>query len=73
MGAFDLQTVRFKGITYDIDWSRWEPGASVFIPCIDAPGLRDRVIRKARQMDVRLVSRIVIEDQHFGVRFWRVA
>ena len=67
----DTYVVKFQGITYDIEWSRWEPGASIFIPCIDAPGIRERVYREAAHRGIRLVARTRIEDQHFGVRFWR--
>jgi len=64
--------VRFQGIAYTIDWGRWEPGASIFIPCIDAPGIREKVYREAAQRGIRLVARTAIEDQYFGVRFWRI-
>ena len=72
MTSSDPYLVRYQGITYDIDWRRWEPGASIFIPCIDAPGIRERVHKEGTHRGIKLMSRVLIKDQYFGVRFWRV-
>jgi hypothetical protein len=69
----DTYVVKANGITYDIDWSRWELGASIFIPCVDAPGIREKVSREAAHRGIKLAARTRIENQHFGVRFWRTA
>jgi len=71
MKISDAYVVKLQGVTYDIDWGRWEPGASIFVPCIDAPSLREKVYREAGHRGIRLVSRVAVENQHFGVRFWR--
>ena len=54
-----------------IDWSRWEEGMSVFVPCIDVEDLRRQMHRKARVYGYTLTTKECIENQQFGVRFWR--
>lgn len=55
-----------------IDWLRWEPGASVFIPCLDPAGLKAQMRRRAKEHGYTLRAQDRIENGLFGVRFWRV-
>lgn len=56
-----------------IDWMRWEPGASVFIPCLDPANLKTQMRRRAKEYKYDLRSQDRIEKSLFGVRFWRVS
>ena len=60
------------GVWFKVDWGRFAPGTSAFVPCIDAPEcirqLNDIFHRKGWTAEYRMR----IESGRWGVRFWRV-
>jgi hypothetical protein len=51
-----LTDISPDGVRIVVDWDKFKPGASVFIPCINT----------AKAIDVR------VEDGKYGVRVWRL-
>lgn len=67
------ETVFVGDLRVLIHWNAWELGMSVFIPCIDPTPIRRQMSRKAQKYGYTLESSEGVEDQQFGVRFWRTA
>lgn len=55
-----------------VDWDKFVPGASVFVPCVDTVECARQVKFVADQFDWILDVRTVIEGGRWGVRFWRI-
>lgn len=56
-----------------IHWNVWEPGMSVFVPCIDPTPVRKQMEHRAKKHGYTLESSECVENQQFGVLFWRTA
>ena len=54
-----------------IQWNKFKPGSSFFIPCIDR-GKMERYVRKeAKRIKVDIICKQVIENKVYGLRVWR--
>ncbi len=64
--------IRIHGIEFDIDWSKFKPSSSFFIPCLNIKEGK-RVLRiacKERKYKVRIKT--VVENKIRGLRVWRL-
>ena len=64
--------IRIHGIEFDVNWDKFIPSASFFIPCLNTKEAK-RVLRiacKERKYKTRM--KVVIENKVRGVRVWRL-
>jgi len=64
--------LRPDGVTAVVDWDKFTVGSSFFVPCIDTINCREQVIEVARRKGFRIEWRHRIENNKWGIRFWRV-
>ena len=55
-----------------IEWAKFKPGTSFFVPCWDRRGMVLHISAEARRLRVDIVAKSVIERGMYGVRVWRV-
>jgi|APCry1669188910_1035180.scaffolds.fasta_scaffold652076_1 hypothetical protein len=60
-----------EGAPVHIDWHLLTPGASFFIPAIQVTQLAREVRNAAVKRDIRLIHRICVYNNMYGIRFWR--
>lgn len=64
--------MKILGLTLLIDWSKFQPGTSFFVPCIDRRLTQRFVESEARRIKVDILCKHVIENGKYGLRVWRV-
>jgi hypothetical protein len=74
---FSKNRVRFHdlapdGVCIRVDWDKFVPGASLFVPCINSVECVRQVHEIASRHDWVWECRIHIEGGRWGVRFWRI-
>jgi hypothetical protein len=55
-----------------IQWDRFKPGTSFFVPCIDRALTERFVTTEARRLQINVICKHVIEKGKYGVRVWRI-
>ena len=60
------------GHRVEVDWGKFTPGSSFFIPCIDRDSVEKSIRKECKAMGLRCVTKQVIENNICGVRVWRV-
>ena len=55
-----------------IEWNKFKPGTSFFVPCWDRRGMAIYLHKEARRLHVDIVMKSVIERGMYGIRVWRV-
>lgn len=59
------------GLPVLIEWGKFQPGASFFIPCIDRRAAQRFITREAERMRLNVVCKQVVENGKYGLRVWR--
>ena len=59
-------------MSYLINWQRFKPGTSFFVPCIDVEAARRSVAEVTRRLRIKTVDKVTIQDGVKGLRVWRV-
>ncbi len=60
------------GVRIIVDWDKFTVGTSFFVPCVDVLEAKKQVKKVVEARSWKVDSRLRIEDECFGVRFWRV-
>lgn len=60
------------GLGVEIDWSKFTPGSSFLIPCIDRETVEKEIKKECKAVGLRCVTKQVIENNICGVRVWRI-
>lgn len=60
------------GVRVVIDWSKFVPGASVFIPCVNTVKALEHFVEAGGVCRSDITHRIRIEDGKYGIRIWRL-
>ncbi len=60
------------GLEFVIDWNSLSVGASVFIPAINTTHLIKEMHQIAKDKNIKLEERVLIDGGKWGVRFWRI-
>jgi hypothetical protein len=63
--------MRIDGVSYELDWRKFKPGTSFFIPCLDAEKAREQLARTTSRLGVNVLTKILIVDGVRGLRVWR--
>lgn len=61
-----------NGVDYQIKWSEFQPGSSMFIPAIDTKAAIEAIKKESERLEFEFVHKIVIEDGVQGIRVWRL-
>ena len=54
-----------------IEWHKFQPGTSFFIPCINRLPVQKYIAREARRLGLEVTTKCVVENYVYGVRVWR--
>jgi hypothetical protein len=61
-----------NGVDYQILWSEFKPGTSIFIPAIDTKAAVISIEKESKRLEFECVHKIVVEEGIKGVRVWRL-
>ncbi len=61
-----------NGVDYQIVWSEFKPGSSMFLPAINTEAAIAAIKRESKRLEFEFVHKIVIEDGIQGIRVWRL-
>lgn len=64
--------MKVETVSYLINWQRFKPGTSFFVPCIDVEAARRSVAEVTRRLRIKTVDKVTIQDGVKGLRVWRV-
>jgi hypothetical protein len=64
--------MRILNIPLLIEWDKFKPGTSFFVPCIDRKLTQRFVEEEANRLKFKVISKHVIEKGVYGLRVWRV-
>jgi hypothetical protein len=59
------------GVRIEVNWDNMHIGTSIFVPCINTEEATKEVARICTEKGWEIESRLRIEDECLGVRFWR--
>jgi len=57
---------------YNIDWSKFYPGYSFFVPCIDHKAALQELRQVTKRLNIEILTKVVIQDGVKKLRVWRV-
>lgn len=63
--------MKIETVSYLVEWRKFRPGTSFFIPCIDTDAARKALGKVTRRLRIKTVTKVVIEDGIKGLRVWR--
>jgi len=61
-----------NGTDYQILWSEFKPGSSIFLPAIDTDAAVTAITKESERLEFEFVHKVVIEDNVKGIRVWRL-
>lgn len=64
--------MKIETVPFQINWRKFRPGYSFFVPCIDHEAARKTLAVVTKRLKIKTVSKVVIEDGIKGLRVWRV-
>jgi hypothetical protein len=64
--------MQIEGVRYDINWRAFRKGTSIFIPCLDPPRAKENIRAILRRLRIKVLMKLVIEENIRGLRIWRV-
>jgi hypothetical protein len=63
--------LKILGVPVLIEWHKFKPGTSFFVPCIDRRLTQRFVVTEARRLGLEVTCKQVIEHGKYGLRVWR--
>jgi tRNA A37 threonylcarbamoyladenosine dehydratase len=64
--------MKIESILYQINWAKFRPGYSFFVPCINHREARAALAKTCRRLKIKTISKVVIQEGIKGLRVWRV-
>jgi len=64
--------MKIETVMYNIDWSKFYPGYSFFVPCIDHKAALQELRQVTKRLNIEILTKVVIQDGVKGLRVWRV-
>jgi hypothetical protein len=61
-----------NGTDYQIDWPKFVPGSSIFIPAVDIEAAKKAIEKESKRLEFEYAAKVVIEDGVQGIRVWRL-
>jgi hypothetical protein len=65
--------MRIQSKLIEVDWSKFKPYSSFFIPCLDVKEMRQQVKLECKRMKFRVLIKVVTENRIRGIRVWRLS
>lgn len=56
-----------------IEWNKFHPGTSFFIPCVHRMKMEKFILAEAQRIKVPVLCKRVIEHGLYGLRVWRLS
>lgn len=72
MGLVRLDDLHPDGIRIVVDWSRFTPGSSIFVPCLNVELCDKQVSAIAARKKWRISTKIWVDHNRLGLRVWRI-
>lgn len=57
---------------FEIDWAKFHPYSSFFVPCLDVLEAKRQVKKTCKRLGYKVTMQAVVEDGVRGVRVWRM-
>ena len=64
--------IQIHGILFDVQWDKFKPHSSFFIPCLNDKKAKKLLYAECRKQKVQVRIKTVTEDRIRGVRVWRL-
>jgi hypothetical protein len=64
--------MKVHGLSFEIDWSKFKPGRTFFIPCLDLETAKEEIRAVVKRLKYSVEMRGVIENGVKGLRVWRI-
>jgi len=64
--------MKIETVSYQINWAKFRPGYSFFVPCVDHRAARESIDTTARRLKMKVVTKVVLVEGIKGLRVWRV-
>lgn len=64
--------MKVEGVSYDVDWSKFRKGRSIFVPCLNCSRVKKELHAMFYRLKLRVLAKVVIEDGVRGLRIWRL-
>ena len=64
--------MKVHGISFEIDWAKFKPGRTFFIPCLDLEEAKREVKLVAKRLRYSVEMKGVVENGVKGLRVWRI-
>jgi len=64
--------MQVEGVNYDIDWRKFERGASFFIPCLRQKRARADILVVCQRLRIKILTHYVVFNGVRGLRIWRM-
>jgi len=64
--------MKVHGISFEIDWGKFKPGRTFFIPCLDLDAAKKEVEAVAKRLRYSVEMKGVVENGVKGLRVWRI-
>ena len=61
-----------NGVDYQILWSEFKPGSSIFLPAVDTKAAIAAITKESERLEFQFIHKIVVEDGIKGIRVWRL-
>lgn len=65
--------MRIEQVEYRVNWKKFRPGTSIFLPCLDRDAARKVVLAETNRHKIKVFMRGVIEEGIQGLRVWRLS
>jgi hypothetical protein len=59
-------------LSIHIEWEKFKPDTSFFIPCLDRGEVEDYIRKEAARLRMNVVCKAVVERGKYGLRVWRI-
>ena len=59
------------GLPVLIEWDKFHPGTSMFIPCLDRRAMQRFITQETNRLRLNVVCKQVVENGVYGLRVWR--
>tara|TARA_R110000868_G_scaffold10426_2_gene51156 strand:+ start:402 stop:590 length:189 start_codon:yes stop_codon:yes gene_type:complete len=61
-----------EGVKYDVNWSKFKRGSSIFLPCLDRVKARQEVREFMQAHRFKVLIKLAVMDGISGLKIWRV-
>lgn len=64
--------LRILNLPVKIQWEKFKPETSMFIPCLDRKPVEAFIKEEAARRGYKVICKQVVENRGYGLRIWRV-